>query len=81
MLDTARRELAHIPDWPFQQRILRQTYWNLRLNSLGKTAEVPNDPLKVIERAIAIVMQGAPPGTKLEYDVPFFRRASEQTPR
>ena len=75
MLDVARRELAHIPDWPRSQRMLRATFWNLRLNSLGRKSELPDDPLAVLRRAMELVAADEP-GVELEYDAAFFEGAA-----
>ena len=76
MLDLTRRELAHIPDWPQHQRELRMTFWNLRLNSLGKRAEYPDDPLTVVEAAIRMSQVDYPTET-FEYDRAFFEAESQ----
>lgn len=76
MLELTRRELAHIPDWPQHQRALRMTFWNLRLNSLGKKAEYPDDPLAVVEAAIRMTKADYPRET-FEYDRAFFQAESQ----
>ena len=75
MLELTRRELAHIPDWPQHQRALRMAFWNLRLNSLGKKAEYPDDPLAVVEAAIRMT-EAHYPGETFEYDQSFFQAES-----
>lgn len=77
MLDVARRELAHIPDYPLEQRVLRSAYWNLRLNSLGRKSEVADNPLEVLRRAIR-VCQRDEPGQKYEYDHAYFEAESRK---
>lgn len=76
MLELARRELAHIPDWPQHQRALRMIFWNLRLNSLGKKAEYPDDPVAVVEAAIQMSKADYPAET-FEYDRAFFEAESQ----
>jgi hypothetical protein len=75
MLEIARRELAHIPDWPFHQRLLRATYWNMRLNSLGRKPEFPDHPLQLIRKAIEICAKTDPAPT-YEFDEAFFEHES-----
>lgn len=75
MLDITRRELAHIPDWPEHQRALRMAFWNLRLNSLGKKAEYPDDPLAVVEEAVRITRKTYT-SEPFEYDRAFFEAES-----
>jgi hypothetical protein len=77
MLDTARRELAHIPDWPFHQRLLRMAYWNNRLHSLSKKSTYPDDPLAIIKQSIKDVSASSP-GEKFEYDKTFFEEESRK---
>lgn len=77
MLDTARRELAHIPDWPFHQRLLRAAYWNMRLNSLGRKREFPDDPLELVRRAIETCAK-TEPGQVYEFDKAFFEEESRR---
>jgi hypothetical protein len=80
MLDTARRELAHIPDWPAHQRLLRAAYWNMRLNSLGRKHEIPDDPLEVVKRAIALCARDEPEAS-YEFDRAFFEEESRRRRR
>jgi len=75
MFTTARRELGHIPKGAFPQGLLRSNYWMMRLNSLGRKREYPDDPLQLIERAAADVHLFDPSAT-LEYDRDFFRKQS-----
>jgi hypothetical protein len=77
MLDIARRELAQIPAGPFHQQLLRQAFWNMRLNSLGRMPQLPNDPLEVVKRAIAACEKQHP--ATYEYDKYFFEQESKRT--
>jgi hypothetical protein len=77
MLDLVRRELAHIPAGPFHQQLLRQAYWNMRLNSLGRSPQEPNDPLQVVRRAVAACARQHP--ADYEYDQDFFEQESRRT--
>ncbi len=80
MLDLARREVAHIPDWPWPQGLLRSTYFNLRLNSLGRKSVVENDRRKVLQRALEMVLQDKP-DADLEYDRSYFEQPPAEGPR
>jgi hypothetical protein len=73
MFAIAQRELAHIPKGDYPQGALRSTYWIMRLNSLGKHSEFPNDPQDLLERAIKDVRQ-VMPSASLDYDHDFFGR-------
>jgi hypothetical protein len=77
MLAVARRELAHIPAGPIHQQMLRMAFWNMRLNSLGRTPQEPNDPLEVVKRAVAVCEKQHP--ASYEYDKDFFEQESERT--
>ena len=77
MLDIARRELAHIPDWPFHQRLLRMAYWNNRLHSLGRKSTYADDPMAIVKQSIRDVSKSAPDET-FEYDKGFFEEESRK---
>src|SRR5260370_16690137 len=72
MLDTARRELAHIPDWPYHQRVLRMAYWNNRLHSLGRKSTYPDDPLAILNQSIRDAKK-IEPDHNYEYDPASFQ--------
>ncbi len=76
MLDVARRELAHIRAGAFHQQLLRQAFWNMRLNSLGRSPQEPNDPLEVVNRAVAACMEQHP--ATYEFDKAFFEEESRR---
>jgi hypothetical protein len=75
MLDIARRELAHIPAGPFHQQLLRMAFWNMRLNSLGRKPQEPDDPLHVVTRAVAACEKQHP--ATYQYDKDFFEDESK----
>jgi len=77
MLDVARRELAHIPDWPFHQRLLRMAYWNNRLHSLGRKSTYPDDPLAILNQSIRDAKK-IEPDHNYEYDRAFFESESKK---
>ncbi len=77
MLDIARRELAHIPDWPYHQRVLRSNYWNNRLHSLGRKSTYPDDPLAIVKQSIRDAKK-IEPDHQYEYDKTFFEEESRK---
>ena len=65
-------EMDKIPRWPKEQQShLRLAYWTLRMNSLGKKAEVPNDPSLVLQRCLES-LASTYPGVEYKYDETFF---------
>ena len=73
MFAIAKRDLAHIPKGELPQGVLRASYWLMRLNSLGKKREFPDDPRQLIVRAVADVHR-LDPSANLEYDHEYFFR-------
>ena len=67
----AKRDLAHIPKGGYQQGVLRATYWLMRLNSLGKKREFPDDPQQLIQLAVGDVHRLVPL-VSLDYDQHYF---------
>jgi hypothetical protein len=66
------QEMEHIPRWPKEtQSSLRMAYWFWRMNSLGKKAETPNDPSKVMEKCLKELAKDHP-SAQFEYDRNFF---------
>jgi hypothetical protein len=51
-------------------------YWNMRLNSLGRKPEEPNDPLEVLKRAVTACEKQHP--AIYEYDKDFFEHESQR---
>lgn len=80
MTDIARREIAHIPDWPYHQRILRMCYFNNRMHSLGRKSTYPDNPLEILKISIrdARRSEDIRAGTKFEYDEAFFEAESRK---
>ena len=53
MRELVLQEMDHLPRWPKEQQShLRLVYWTLRMNSLGKKADVPNDRSQVLQRCL-----------------------------
>lgn len=75
MRSTVRAELAHIPDWPYPQRVLRMAYWNTRMANLGRKHQVDGSALDIVCLCIK-ELEPQHPGHPFEYDVPYFRRIS-----
>jgi hypothetical protein len=79
MFATAREELTHIPNGDYVQGVLRASYWTMRLNSLGRKAEFPDDPAKLIDRAVADVLRLEPTALP-EYDRGYFAKSVVPSP-
>jgi hypothetical protein len=72
MRELVQQELDHIPRWPKEtQSYLRQSYWFWRMNSLGKKAEVPNNPSAVLEKCLDDLAKERP-GETFAFDAAFF---------
>ncbi len=79
MFATAREELTHIPKGDYVQGVLRASYWVMRLNSLGKKAECPDDPAQLIDRTVADVLRLEPTAVP-EYDRDYFAKSVVPSP-
>jgi hypothetical protein len=80
MLDVITRELMHIPNRGYHQRILRMHYNNNRLRSLGRRpGGYVDDPLWVLNQSIHDARQheGITGSQKFDYDKAFFRDESQ----
>jgi len=76
MRKLALQEMEHIPRYPKEtQSVLRMTYWLCRMNSLGKNAETPNDPCKVMEKCLAELAKSHPL-TEFVYHKEFFAKSN-----
>ena len=76
MRQLALQEMEHIPRYPKEtQSLLRMTYWFIRMNSLGKNAETPNDPSKVMQRCLEDLAK-RDPSTQFVYDKEFFAKCA-----
>ncbi|HEV2036770.1 MAG TPA: hypothetical protein VGU71_21680 [Candidatus Dormibacteraeota bacterium] len=81
MIEIVRREVGHIPDWPYPQRVLRMHYNNNRLRSLGrKRGTYVDDPMWVLNQSIHDSRQSEGVGRKqkFEYDQTFFEEESRK---
>jgi hypothetical protein len=75
MRQLALQEMELIPRYPKEsQSFLRMTYWLFRMNSLGKNAETPNDPSKVMERCLKELAKSHP-STEFVYDKAYFAKS------
>jgi hypothetical protein len=79
MFATAREELTHIPKGDYVQGVLRASYWMMRLNSLGKKAEFPDNPGQLIDRAVADILRLEPTAVP-EYDRDYFAKSVVPSP-
>ena len=55
MRETVKEELKFIPRRNFDQNMLRQAYWSLRLHSLGKKANTASTKEEVLVEAAKLV--------------------------
>lgn len=74
MRQKVRDELKNIPKGSAPQMEFRKEYWNRRLHSLGKKADMPKTPKEVLEESIN-ALRGEYPDFKFEYDQEFFNKA------
>lgn len=81
MLDIVEREIVHIPNRGYHQRVLRMHYNNNRLRSLGRRpGGYVDDPLWVLNQSIndARNHDGISKSQKFEYDKAFFEEESRK---
>ena len=52
MRNKVKEELEYIPTGDIKQNMLRQLYFTIRMNSLGKKAKYPDDKNEVLKIAI-----------------------------
>lgn len=55
MREIVKKELVHIPRKNFDQNMLRQAYWSLRLHSLGKKSNRSQSKEEVLIEATKLV--------------------------
>ena len=55
MRETVKEELKFIPRRNFDQNMMRQAYWSLRLHSLGKKADSTSTKEEVLVKATKLV--------------------------
>lgn len=67
-----RGEMEHLPKGNISQNMLRQMYWCLRMNSLGKKAKVSESKRDVLKKVIRAVQKEFP-DLKPQYDKTFFK--------
>jgi len=71
MRKQVKEELNYIPRRDFDQNILRQTYWGLRLHSLGKKAGCETSKEEVLVKALKLTRRDSPDFCA-RYDEQFF---------
>lgn len=75
MQKTVREELEHINRGDIYQSMLRNLYWNLRINSLSKKPKYPDDKTGILKLSIQKVKEWAKKdGIEFnpKFDVSFF---------
>lgn len=60
MREKVKGELSHIPRWDFNQNMLRQAYWSLRLHSLGKKSEREKTKEEVLIEVTELIKKDNP---------------------
>ncbi|MDI6859921.1 MAG: hypothetical protein QMC85_05455 [Methanocellales archaeon] len=60
MREKVKEELNHIPRWDFNQNMLRQAYWSLRLHSLGKKSEKEKTKEEVLIEVTELIKKDNP---------------------
>lgn len=81
MLDIIGREMMHIPNRGYHQRVLRMHYNNNRLRSLGRRpGGYIDDPLWILNQSIhdARETEHVSSNEKFEYDKGFFDEESRK---
>jgi hypothetical protein len=71
MRKKVKEELNHIPRRDFDQNMLRQMYWGMRLQSLGKRADRETSKEEVLVKALRLAKQDNPAFCP-KYDDQFF---------
>lgn len=74
MREKVEKELEHIPRGTFEQNMLRSFFQSLRMNSLGKNAEVADNKEAVLNASIAAIKKQYPK-FEPQYDRDFFNEA------
>lgn len=55
-----KEELNHIARWDFNQNMMRQVYWGMRLHSIGKKAERESSKEEILVKAIKFIKKDNP---------------------
>lgn len=69
-----KEELDHIPRRNFNQNMLRQVYWSLRLHSIGKKAETECSKEDILVKATELIQKDNPDFCPTGIDYEFFNR-------
>jgi len=59
MRERAKDELEHIENGNLYQNMLRQVYFDMRMNSMGKKAKYPNDKNEILKISIQMIKKWA----------------------
>ena len=73
MQERVKEELEHIPDEPELQNVLRMSYWDSRMHSLGKKAKSKQKAKEVLEGCISR-LKADYPDFQFKYDEDFFNK-------
>lgn len=60
MRKQVKDELNYIPRWDFNQNMLRQAYWSLRMQSIGKKAGIESSKEEVLVKSIQLIKKDNP---------------------
>jgi hypothetical protein len=80
MRQQVKEEMEHIPRGNLPQNELRQVYWGLRMNSLGKKAKEPETKEDVLKKSIENVRKEYR-DFEFQYDAEYFGIESEPGPQ
>jgi hypothetical protein len=73
-------EMVHIPNWPKPgQSYLRSQYWLVRMNSLGKKAEMPRSTASEVLKHCITFLRDEHPEMEFTYDKDFFEPSRKRT--
>ena len=75
MREQVKKETEHIPRGNLPQNMLRQYYFDLRMNSLGKKAQKSETKEDVLKKSIELVKKNYPdfPDFIPQFDKHFFK--------
>jgi len=76
MRKQTKEELEHIEKGDLYQNMLRQVYFDMRMNSMGKSRKNPDDKNEILKISIKIVKEWAKKDKaefKPEFDKRFFK--------
>lgn len=66
-----KEELNHLQRGDFNQNMLRQAYWSLRLHSIGKKSGIEKSKEEVLVKALQLIIKNNP-AFRPKFDETFF---------